>query len=186
MLFIFILALFSCSLSSQRTDSQSDTTKFITGVNRSQQADEKEEDFRQEFVSLYLKPIHIDTFFMDGGVNYKVVFRHFSTMDSGLVIPAKYNFDTNSDFVTHNFVSDLIVLKEKDTVFNKRVTKSIFRPILDTIDMPLEKYATLLYPTLSIDNDSIHIYYSISIPVTDIGIRATVNFDKNGNFSIRE
>ncbi|MBX3238369.1 MAG: hypothetical protein KIT80_06250 [Chitinophagaceae bacterium] len=143
-------------------------------------------DFRKEFISLYQKPILIDRSFIDNGKEYEIVFRHFSTMDNGLVVPAKYNFDTNRDFVTHNFVSNLIVFTGKDTIFEKHITKAMFKPLLDTLDTSLNKYATLLYPTLDIHNDSIKIHYSISIPVTDIGISVDIKFDKRGNYIIRQ
>jgi len=54
------------------------------------------------------------------------------------------------------------------------------------LDTTLNKYATLLYPTLDIKNDSIRIHYSISIPVTDLGIGANLEFDKKGNYVIEQ
>jgi hypothetical protein len=58
--------------------------------------------------------------------------------------------------------------------------------MLDTLDTPLNKYATLLYPTLKLNNDSIQIHYNISIPVTDVGIGIKINFDKKGNYIIEQ
>jgi hypothetical protein len=182
--FIF-LTLLSCSSGSQKTSTQVDTTKSVAKTDTSQKADDQNEvDFRQEFISLYQNPVLVDTFFLDNGKRYDVLFHHFSTMDNGLVIPARYNFDTNKDFVTHNFASDLTVLSDKDTVFKKHITKSTFNNFLDTLDIPLKKYATLLYPTISLKNDSIQIHYSISIPVTDVGIGIDIKFDKKGNYVI--
>ena len=89
----------------------------------------------------------------------------------------------HKDFVTHNFVSDLIVITNKDTILKKHITKATFKSLLDTT---LNKYATLLYPTLDIKNDSIRIHYSISIPVTDLGIGANLEFDKKGNYVIEQ
>lgn len=184
--YFIILTLLSCSSGSQKTNSLVDTTKPVVVADTTPQDSEEEVDFRKEFISLYQKPVLIDTFFIDHGKKYEVVFHHFSTMDDGLVVPAKYNFDTNKDFTTHNFVSDLVVLSDKDTVFKKHITKAIFISFLDTLDTPLNKYATLLYPRLDIINDSIQIHYSISIPVTDVGIGVDIKFDKNGNYIIRQ
>lgn len=182
-----ILTLLSCSSGSQKTNNQVDTTKSVAVTDTTQQEDEEEEvDFRKEFISLYQKPVLIDTFFIENGKKYKVVFHHFSTMDNGLVVPAKYNFDTHKDFTTHNFVSDLAVLSDKDTVFKKHITKATFNSLLDTLDTPLNKYATLLYPTIKLHNDSIQIHYSISIPVTDVGIGVNIKFDKEGNYTIEQ
>jgi hypothetical protein len=185
-LYFIFLTLLGCSSGSQGTNFQVDTTKFVAKIDTTQQDEEEDVDFRQEFISLYQKPVLIDTSFVDNGKEYEIFFHHFSTMDNGLVVPAKYNFDTNKDFVTHNFVSDLTVLTGKDTVFKKHITKAMFKPLLDTLDTLLNEYATLLYPTLDINNDSIQIHYSISIPVTDVGIDADIKFDKQGNYVIRQ
>jgi len=185
-LYFIFLTLISCSSGSQKTNTQVDTTKSVIVTDTTQQDSEEEIDFRKEFISLYQKPVLIDTFFIDNGKKYKVIFHHFCTMDNGLVVPAEYNFDTNKDFTTHNFVSDLTVLSDKDALFKKHITKAIFNSMLDTLDTPLNKYATLLYPTLKLNNDSIQIHYSISIPVTDVGIGVNINFDKKGNYVIQQ
>jgi hypothetical protein len=182
--YFIILTLLSCSSGPKKANTQVDTMKSIALSDTTQQDDEEEVDFRKEFISLYQKPVLIDTFFINNGRKYEVIFHHFSAMDNGLVVPAKYNFDTNKDFITHNFASDLTVVADKDTVFKKYITKTTFKSLLDTLDTPLDKYATLLYPTLDIKNDSIQIHYSISIPVTDIGIGVDIKFDKRGNYVI--
>jgi len=41
-----------------------------------------------------------------------------------------------------------------------------------------------LYPSFKLGNDSILIHYSISIPVTDVGIGVAIEFDKQGNYTI--
>ncbi|MBN8790101.1 MAG: hypothetical protein J0I84_23710 [Terrimonas sp.] len=179
------MTLLGCSSGSQGTNIQTDTTKSLTKTDTTQQGGD-DVDFRREFISLYQKPIFIDTSFVDNDKKYEIVFHHFSSMDNGLIVPVKYNFDTNEDFITHNFVSDLIVFTGKDTIFEKHITKAMFKSLLDTLDTPLNKYATLLYPTLDINNDSIQIHYSISIPVTDVGIGVDIKFDKNGSYVIRQ
>lgn len=182
--FVF-LTLFGCSSGQQKANTHTDTVKTVTGADSGGREDDATQtDFRQEFISLYQKLEVVDTTFSDGGRTYRVIFHHFCTMDNGLVVPAKYNFDTNKDFVTHNFASDLMMLSDKDTVFKKHITKSTFSSLLDTLDTPLKKYAALLYPTLSIKNDSVQIYYSISIPVTDVGIGIEIKFDNKGNYVI--
>jgi hypothetical protein len=185
MVYFILSTLVSCSSGSQKARTTADTSKSVATTDTSLQEEfNNDEDFRQEFISLYQKPILIDTSFLEDGKNYEVIFHHFSTMDSGLVVPAMYNLDTNKDFVTHNFASDLIVLSDKNIVFKKHITKSTFGNLLDTLETPLKQYATLLYPDLYFKNDSIEIRYSISIPVTDIGMPASIKFDKKGNYII--
>jgi hypothetical protein len=183
---LLFLTLLGCSSGLRGPNSQVDTTKSVAKTNTIQQDNDEEVDFRKEFISLYQKPVLIDTSFVDQDKKYEVIFHHFSIMDNGLVVPDKYNFDTHKDFTTHNFVSDLAVLSDKDTVFKKQITKATFNSLLDTLDTPLSKYATLLYPTLKLNNDSIQIHYSISIPVTDVGIGVNIKFDKKGNYVIEQ
>jgi hypothetical protein len=185
----YVISVMLCSCSSKPTQSAGNT-ETITQTNMpdtTRQENEADEiDFRKEFISLYKQPVYIDTSFVEDGKNYKIIFHHFCTMDNALVVPAKYNFDTNKDFTTHNFASDLIFLSDKDTLFKKNIEKTTFNCILDTLDTPLKKYATLLYPTLNFKNDSIQINYSISIPVTDVGIAVDIKFDKKGNYTISQ
>jgi hypothetical protein len=179
LIYFLFLNLVSCSSPSIKTSDSDFITKPVKKIDTfPKQDNETQTDFRKEFISLYYKPLLIDTFFFENGKKYKVHFNHFCTMDSSLVIPPKYNFDINRDFVTHNFVSVVTLIFGNDTIFKKNITKSSFNNIIDT---PLKKYGTLLYPTLSIKRDSIEIHYSISIPVTDIGIGVIIKFDKNGN-----
>lgn len=186
LVYFIIVTLLGCSSDSQSANAQRETIISAAKIDTSQQIPEQEADFREEYISLYQKPVLIDSSFVDNGKKYRIVFHHFSTMDSGLVVPAKYNFDTNKDFVTHNFVSDLTLLLGKDTVFQKQISKTMFSNLLNTLETPLNKFATLLYPTLDINKDSIKINYSISIPVTDVGIRANIKFDMKGNYVITQ
>jgi len=184
------LALLGCSSGQNKLDVQSDTTtktstridtlKASAKVDTTTEYDNPQVDARKDLIASYDKPVFIDTFFVANGKKLEVLFHYWCTMDSSIIVPAKYNFDTDKDFVTHDFISDLTVLSGKDTVFKKHITKATFNNLLDTLDTPLKKYATLLGPTVSINRDSIQIYYSISIPVTDVGIGVNIKFDKNG------
>ncbi|MDP4261251.1 MAG: hypothetical protein Q8941_01860 [Bacteroidota bacterium] len=171
---IFCLAILACSSRQTKPVSQGDAT--------SKKA-ESEPGFRKDFISMYSQPIFIDTFFTAGNKKYHAIFRHFCTMDKGLTVPAKYNFDTHSDFVTHNFESELVLLSGSDTLFKKQITKATFDKLLDST---LKNYADLLYPNFYVEKDSIKVQYSISVPMTDAGIGVMIRFDKKGNYTISE
>lgn len=179
---VFCVFFFACSspdVKSKNTIDSSSISKAIDTV----QEEEREPDYRKEYIETYSKKILVDTAFTQEPKKCRVIFNHFCTMDSNLIVPAKYNFDTKKDFVTHNFKSDLILIQEKDTLFKKQVTKSDFNPVLYSA---LKQYATLQSPFLELRNDSIFIHYSISIPVTDVGIAATIKFNKNGSFKVED
>ncbi len=143
----------------------------------------EEPNYRKEFINEYSKTLTIDTFFSAHNRTYTVFLKHYCTWDSALVIPAKYNYDIRSDFKTHNFQSELTVLEGMDTAFKKIITKDDFNSLLYPA---LDNYATLLFPTLKLENDSIKLFYSISIPVTDVGIGATIQFDTKGKSTIKQ
>jgi hypothetical protein len=177
--------LLSCSSGTQKNSTIVDSAKSITSTDTIAQEDGIDlAKLRKEFISEYDRPILLDTFIVNKGEKLEVILHHYCTMDKGLTVPAQYNFDTNKDFVTHNFASDLTVLSNKDTLFKKHISKSTFNSLLDTLETPLKKYATLFYPSVSIEHDSLQVDYSISIPITDVGIDVHIRFDKKGDYNI--
>jgi hypothetical protein len=189
MRFIIILTaliMLSCSSGQVKTKAvQTDTLKATTVIvnNDTAEVEEDQSDWRQELINEYSREILIDTTITATGKTYKVLLRHYCTWDSGIIVPAKYNFDTNKDFRTHNFQSELTLIENGDTAFKKIITKADFNPLLYT---ELKSYATLYHPVFEIQNDSIRVFYSISIPVTDVGIGAAIKLDSKGNFSLEK
>src|SRR5690348_2258919 len=130
------LTLLGCSSGQNKSTTQADTiktSKQIDSTNNTAKVDTTEEeedesqvDARKELIASYDKPVLIDTFFIDDGKKTEAVFRYICTKDSAIKVPARYNFDTNKDFVTHDFISDLTLLSNKDTIFKKQITKSTF------------------------------------------------------------
>jgi hypothetical protein len=169
------------SYTTKETQTPIDTLKSSATVDTSTEDDNPQIEARKDLIASYNKPLLIDTFFVANGKKLKVLFRYWCTMDSSILVPAQYNFDTNKDFRTHGFISDLVVLSTQDTLFRKQITKSTFDSL---IDISLKKYATLLFPDFSIENDSIKIDYSITIPATDVGKGVYIKFGKNGNYRI--
>jgi hypothetical protein len=181
-----VLNLVSCTSGQVKTTAvHQDSLKLASNFSHTDTLDTEENGlaYRQEYLSEYSRNFVIDTAFTVRETTYRIHFTHYCTWDSSLVVPAKYNFDTKVDFRTHNFQSDLIVLEGNDTAFKKTITKEDFNPLLYTA---LKKYATLSHPVLNIKNDSIQLFYSISIPVTDVGIGAAIQFDRRGNFTLEQ
>lgn len=169
--------------SRHQSNSTKDKDSTIHDFFEDSMGQEKEVDYRKDFISLYSAKTLIDTTFSKDGKQYEIIFKHFCTLDSSLIIPAKYNFDTKKDFTTHNFQSELSLLTDHHVIFKKEIDKRMFAELLDST---LNSYGALLYPNLSIRSDSIQIEYSISIPVSDIGIGVKISFNFKGNYTIEK
>src|SRR5688500_20358262 len=122
MRFILFLLILSCIACTQHQSAQNrlqdsvlvaipDTAKrdsiFATNPD-TDELNEYEPDYRKEYIAEYDQQLFIDTPLYKGGKAYRVLAHHYCTRDSAVVVPAKYNFDTNKDFITHNFKTDLL------------------------------------------------------------------------------
>ena len=179
-LVIIIIILVSCSGQENETG-QHQAPGLDTSIGKEFPTDPDQAQVRKEFIESYSKPIIIDTPWVSSGQKFTLHFKHTCVNNSRLLIPAEYNFDINKDFTTHAFESYLMLKSGGDTVFRTVITKEMFAVFLDSIQL---KFATLLYPRLELRTDSIKIDYSVTIPVTDVGTRVQIMFDKNGHYSI--
>jgi hypothetical protein len=176
-IFLIIIASFSCNSNQQKiseVESNIGDTTF-TQVDLS--------DARRELIESYDHPIKFDTTVIWNDTSYSLVFTHFAAMDSGLSIPAKYNFDLNSEFVSHNFKSTIILIKEADTILNIAIGKETFREYMTP---ELKLYGTLLYPNVVFHPGWIALHYSLVIPVTDVGKSVVLKIDSNGELAVSD
>jgi hypothetical protein len=81
-------------------------------------------------------------------------------------------------YVTHNFATDIKLDKNNSTILQKTIYKRDFNKFLR---LQLRDYGALLCPEMSLSNDTIQLGYSISIPLTDVGIGLTMGIDHNGH-----
>lgn len=171
-LVFFAILIAACSDSPRATGSN---------IEKSEDSERTEidlPDIREDYERLYKQPFIIDTVFFWRETAYNLYFQHYATMDSGINVPAKYNFDINRAFLTHNFESKLIISRDSDTILNRKITKQNFKNYLTP---ELVSCGTLLYPNLHIQADTIILHYSLAIPVTDIGIAVEFGFIMNGD-----
>ena len=133
----------------------------------------------KECIDRYTHPVIIDTVFRIGGAPYHLRLKHYCLMDSTIHLPKDYVTPFHLDsFVTHNFVSDLSLEKEGREILRRSFVKNDFDKFL----YPEEKsYGVLLCPNLRLGGDSIQLGYSISIPLTDVGVGAYVTIDADGH-----
>jgi hypothetical protein len=140
---------------------------------------------RERLINSYSKIAKIDTTIIFNGNNLQIQLIYYCLKDSALVIPKIFVFDEKNpkDFNTYDFASKILISTDKDTLFKRVIGKQEFYPI---ISKQLQKYGTLRIPTLSISSDKnlIRFHYSISIPVTDIGVGVYLLIDKSGEYRI--
>ncbi|MBO9203992.1 MULTISPECIES: hypothetical protein [Niastella] len=140
--------------------------------------EEEIKNFIRQMSQLCENPVIKDTVFIMGKDSVSLAFNHNCTGDS-FPLPAKYLETYKLDrFTGHSLKSDIAVKKNGVNVLNKRIEKGDFESL---IDGNLKEYGVLLYPHIGAVGDTIYIDYSISIPLTDIGIGVRASILKDGS-----
>jgi len=134
-----------------------------------------------QYVALYKQPRVIDSTFVIDGDTYHFHLKHFCLMDSAITLPRRYTDLYKMDsFVTHNFVTGLTMEMNKKVLYQKTVKRVDFDSFLHPEE---KKYGVLFCPSVKRLNDTIRLRYSISIPLTDVGVGVTMKISKNGTVS---
>ena len=128
----------------------------------------------------------IDSTVLLGLDTFSIKLTHKCLHDSGVIVPEKYLKPYGlKEFITHNFVSDILVKRNDSVILNRVVSKNDFGKVEEE---NLLKYGILIYPYIGkVDKEKqqITIAYSLSIPLTDVGqsVRAIVN--RNGTIDFK-
>jgi hypothetical protein len=183
------LIVTGCSDASSTTTANGiDSTKKDSSI--SVKAAQPKEEFNEEedFKNYILEMTHIcenpftkDTVFTIGNDTFSVAVNHSCTGDS-FQLPARYlTLVKGKPFTAHNLKTNIVIEKNGVSILDKRIEKEDFKAVSDEV---LNQNAVLLYPILKQTGDSICIDYSLSIPLTDVGIgvRATILKDGSMNF----
>jgi len=146
-----------------------------------EQEGESLDSIYSQYVALYKHPYVIDSSFVIGGDRFHFYLKHFCLMDSAIRLPKRYTDIYKMDsFVTHNFTTELKMEMNNSVLYEKTVHKVDFNSFL----FPEEKkYGVLLSPDFRRSDDTIRLRYSISIPLTDVGVGVTMMISKNGAVS---
>ena len=140
--------------------------------------------FYDEELASYAVRRVIDSAFTIGADHFKLHSEHYCLMDSGLTIPKGYAKMYKLDsFVTHNFVAKVRLEKNDRTILQRTICKKDFNGVLAP---SLRKYASLRPPYLHLQKDSIWLEFSISIPLTDVGVPAYAAIGTDGGISFRD
>lgn len=130
----------------------------------------------------------IDTLIIDGNDSLRIHIKHYCLHDSAIIVLKSYmsawGKEYAIDFTTHNFATKITVLNNRDTIFNKIIKKKDFDNVIRD---QLKQYAVLFNPYFRGYNKTrgfLIFGYSISIPMTDIGVPASLTIDKKGHFKV--
>lgn len=188
-LFYFSILYLSCkntdNSASIMQDSARSAVKNDTQALQSKSADNGkngEDEDMDKIISNYIKkyktPFLFDSIYAIGNDSFDVSLTHYCLMDSAIKIPKRYLRVYNLDsFITHNFETALKVKKNGKMLLDKKITKNDFGKYLYP---DLKNYGVLFYPEIRLDGSSFNIDYSISIPLTDVGIGIIMKIDKDG------
>ncbi len=92
--------------------------------------------------------------------------------------------DTTRDFVTHSFVTHIIIIKNKDTIINKIFRKKDFDPVVNPEERKYAIIFTADFAGYRKKYNGIVFCYSITIPLTDVGVPACIAVDRNGHYQM--
>lgn len=142
---------------------------------------------RKDYVSGYNRAVTFDTVII---CNQKERFHlkssYYCLFDDGINLPGKYVWeDTTKSFTTHNFCHKVQIVLNEDTIFNKTISRNDF---LYHLYPALQNYAVLMEPSFSFNQiDQVFEFsYSLSIPVTDVGLAIKLSTDKSGNIRVKQ
>jgi hypothetical protein len=187
----FLLLLAACNNAAvNNSENKADTTVASVSTDSSSVAGVKADDYaggpsfveiRDDYVKGYYARLNIDTSFFVGDDTIRFQYQYHCKMDSAVIVPKKYvNIYGLENFVTHNFTSSVLITQQDKTILKREINKNDFDKVLED---PLKEYAVMLYPYLHYYADSITINYSISIPLTDLGIGVAAIIKPDGAIS---
>ena len=170
--FILSLISFSC-VEKDRDRGDTDVTSDIGQL-------------RREYILTYDKPIEFES--VHRGKDFedlKAYGKYYCLFDSAILVPGKYNLDdTTKSFKTHNFAEEVIIISNGDTILQRTITKRDFH---DKLPEYLKNYAVLFEPKFegySSSTDVFDFSFSISIPLTDVGLPMLLSLKRNGQINV--
>jgi hypothetical protein len=183
-LMLSVSILLSCTSKSQEKTTQESTDSLTEEVVLEEGSFEQMlNDYRQ----LYKNDFKIDTIGVSKRDTFLVKLEHQCLFDS-VTIPKKYSWSERpSDWIAHNFRSMISISSPSSKVLVEReVTKELFSKFLST---DVQTYGVLMEPTFrgfSEEKNTFGFFYSISIPMTDVGKGLLLEIGTDGKINISE
>ena len=147
-------------------------------INVPADADMEMKDIIDDYVKGYHTTLLFDSTYISNGDTIKVDFKHYCVFDSAIIIPHKYvSIYGPERFVTHNFESALRIKNGDRIVVDTIIQKAQFDSYLDEY---LRDYGILSYPEIKVKDKVLNINYSVSIPLTEVGVRMEMKINSQG------
>ena len=174
---MFILLL----IASCRNRSGNATEEIKEG---SSQLDSNKADNASQYADSNLNPVdsqvyrqrtvYDTTFAIDNNL-FKVSVKTDFDSTKKIIVPKKYvsNYGINNFEVFESYTK-LKIRKNNELIVDTSLSKKGFS---NDLDQPLLKYGNLMFPEVTLQNRTIEINHSISIPMTDIGVPVSSRFE---------
>lgn len=178
---------------SLKTDRKVDSVfqkQLDTVANNSATLPRTQAEERELLIKMYDQIKTIDTVFIGSNDTLHFFLKYYCKKENTLTIPKSFDMDKKSpkDFVTHPFASDIILVRNRDTVLKKQITAGDLNPFFeDKFGGNIKKYGSISMPYLSKRNkeaNQILLIFTIGIPSTDIGIGVPLKIEKDGHYSV--
>ena len=196
---LLLLIFISCNSSSKSQTTNTLITKTANGatkniakqpIDTSDSGDDTptQNEERERLSKTYGDVKIIDSTFINDNDTLHFHLKYYCLKNSSLVIPKRYDLDGKKEFVTHPFVSDVILTHDRDTVLKKQFNSTDFNPFFtDNFGGNLKKYGSMDMPDIlakNKDKSLIIVHCPIGIPSTDIGIGLFLIISKSGDYKI--
>ena len=180
LVFALVILFNSCNLSSKKMQEKPQKVKVSDASEMTY--DKEQNSAYKELIKSYQKESIIDSVIIINKDTIEIKMTYLCLLDNKIIVPKSYlTPHRESDLISHNFVVDLKMYKNKKRLFQKRLTKNDFQK---TLNEEINKYGTLFSPEIRQKGNNIYIDISISIPLTDIGVSRSYIIDTIGNINI--
>jgi len=181
-LVIAILCFVSCNSSVQERTVVTDSVPKKDSIRIIPEADLEDinlDSVLKDVIAEFSAREKIDSIFIVGTDIFSIKFEHYCLFDSAIRLDRHYTAMYNLDsFVAHNFVSDLLLIKNGNIILQTRITKELF---MEEADSTLMKFGALRSPTFKFSDNKFSFHYSFTIPLTDVGVGVACTINLKGD-----
>lgn len=198
LLIIFgLIILISCNQNSKTTDTKNSNStdsvlipvdnKMTENIDTAEENEEFDEDFgkmRKDYIDNYNQKQKFNDFVIDNSDTFNMSAIYYCSFDSAVNIPKEYVWESDDNFITHNYCLKISITKNGNLILNDTITKNDFFKVLPE---SLRDYSVLLFPNyrgFDRKSGSFEFGFSLTIPITDVGQGKTLLINKNGQIDI--